>query len=159
MLRTPQDRPTFAAPLEEVVPLRGGEITVRSADVGALLKVKARLLPALELLASEAPGIFDLGRLDLLVQSRQVTAQDITDLCVLLERADVAVEFVAILAALEPARVLALMPDEFAYLFVTVVQVNADFFAQALPVFKAAVQRVRGLPRSGTSSSPLPSTA
>lgn len=154
-----QDKPTFASRLEITFPLASGhDVTVRSADVGVLLAVKAKALPVLELVAREAPRVFDATRLQLIRDSGVLTANDIADLCVLLERADLAIDFVALLAKLEREVVLQLQPDEFVYLFAVVVQVNHDFFVRALPVIKAAVQRIAGLGLAGTSSSPKPAT-
>lgn len=153
------EKPTFSHRLEITFPLGDGrDVTVRSADVGVLLEVKAKMLPVVELLAQDAPRLFDANRLELIVATKQLTANDIADLCVLLERADVAVDFVATLALMPRDEVLRLMADEFAFLFAVVVQVNHDFFARALPVLKAAVQRIAALGLAGTSSSPKPAT-
>jgi hypothetical protein len=152
-------KPTFASRVEITFPLGdGNDITVRSADVGTLLELKAKLLPSLELLANDAPRVFDEARLELIRTTKMVTANDIADLCVLLERADVVVDVVALLAPMPRERVLRLMPDEFAYLFAVLIQVNFDFFVQSLPVLEAARQRIAALSLAGTSSSPKAST-
>jgi hypothetical protein len=153
--------PTFTDPLSVSVPLRGGAIVVQTANMKQLLLVKARLLPVLELVAREAPQFFDEEQLRLMVETRSVTAKDIASLCVLLEHAGVALEFVAALTPLSLDQVEQLMPDEFAYTFAMAVQVNADFFAQALPVLADAVRRLQrvGVLAGGTSSSPAPSTS
>lgn len=156
------DAPTFAAPLALPVPLRSGTITVQSAAVGPLFKFKAQLLPVVELLARDAPQLFDRERLQLIKATGEITANDVIDLCALLEHADLAVTAVELLAPLPRDQVLQLMPDEFAFLFAVVVQVNADFFARALPVLEGVWQRGVGKAsearESGTGSSPAPTT-
>lgn len=153
--------PTFTEPLTATVPLRSGAITVTTANMKQLLAVKASMLPALELIAREAPQFFDEEQLRLMVATRMVTANDIASLCVLLEHAGVALDFVATLAPLPMKQVEELLPDEFAFLFAMAVQVNADFFVQALPVMRDAAQRLKvfGAQLGGTSSSPAPSTS
>lgn len=153
--------PTFTEPLSATVPLRSGDITVSTACMKQLLAVKARMVPALELIAREAPQFFDEEQLRVMVETRSVTAADIASLCVLLEHCDVVLHVVATLAPLPMGDVEKLLPDEFAYLFGVVVQVNADFFVHALPVMLEAARRLQmfGGPRAGTSSSPAPSTS
>lgn len=153
--------PTFTAPLQVPVPLRSGEVTVQTAVMSQLLVAKALLLPVLQRLAEEQPALFDAGRLELIAASKMVTARDVQDFCLLAEEADIAVDLVAALTPMPKAAVLQLMPDEFFFLLAVAVQVNADFFSQALHVFKAAAQRVgpawraaqpEAQPTSGTSS-------
>lgn len=153
--------PTFTEPLTATVPLRSGTITVTTANMKQLLAVKASMLPALELIAREAPQFFDEEQLRLMVETRTVTAKDIASLCVLLEHFSVALQVVEALAPLPMKQVEELLPDEFAYLFGVVVMVNVDFFVQALPVMRDAAQRLKlfGAPQAGTSSSPAPSTS
>lgn len=160
------DKPTFTQPVAVPVPLRGGEITVQTAVMGPLLAAKSILIPVLRRLAEAAPGAFDGERLQVIAETKMVTATDIQDFCVLADEADVAVDLLAILAPMPREKVLQLLPDEFFYLLAVAVQVNVDFFSQALHVFKAAEQRVGpawreaqgAQPGSGTSSLPTPST-
>lgn len=156
-------KPTFTQPVQVPVPLLEGERTVQSANVGTLLQLKAQLMPALQLLLERAPAIFDQVRIERIKAERALAPQDLADLCVMLDEADVVVDVVALLAGLGRDQVLALQPDEFAYLFAVVVQVNADFFVRAATTFKAAAALLQeagsGPSASGTSSSPAPSTA
>jgi len=151
--------PSFAAPVVQAVALPSGEVVVRSATVQQLLAARTALTPALERLAEAAPGLLDLARLDLIRASGQITANDLRDLCVLLDEADAAVDITAALTDVPRERLLAMQPDEFVYLFAVAMQVNADFFVQALPALTAGVQALEALgkPPGGTSSSPPPS--
>lgn len=161
----------FAAPLQVEVPLPSGTITVASAPMGPLLKVKALLLPVLQTLIEAAPELFsDSGQFDRFNAGEDLSAEDIAELCVALEQVDAVVDLVAILAPMPREQVLQLMPDAFAYLFAVVVQVNWDFFVRALPMLRSSVQRIQALQRaaaplgdtpaasSGTSLSPAPLT-
>lgn len=155
--------PQFAAPIEVTFPLRDGDITVRSADMGMLAKAKALMLPALEDLVRNAPGLLDPARITAALASGSVAAQDIADLVVLLEEVDVAFALVAVLTKRKVEQIEALMPDEFAYLFAVVVQVNADFFGQALPLIKAVARGLRsaagpGPAVTGPAATPAPGT-
>lgn len=158
----------FAVPLAITVPLRDGQsLVITAANVETLLKLKAMLLPVLQTLAEESPAVFSSDRLKTMLDTGMVTARDITELCGLLDQADVVVDVTALLSGLPRNDLVKLLPDEFATLFSVGVMVNADFFAQALPAFKAAAQRLAGVGRperpaaaaSGTNSSPRPSTA
>ena len=153
--------PQFAAPIEVTFPLRDGDITVRSADMGMLAKAKALMLPAREDLVRNAPGLLDPARITAALASGSVAAQDIADLVVLLEEVDVAFALVAVLTKRKVEQIEALMPDEFAYLFAVVVQVNADFFvAHVVPAIQGAAQRLAPTLRSlTTSAGTVPSPA
>jgi hypothetical protein len=156
------DKSSFAAPASVTLPLRGGELVVRAANVGTLLQLKAALLPELETLVQQAPEVFSPGRIEAIRAAGELSAQDIVDTVALLERADVLVDVVALLAPMPRPDALALLPDEFAMLFAVCLQVNADFFVQALPMFLAAGTRLRELGAAaaptGPSSSPAPAT-
>lgn len=160
-------KPTFTAAISVPVPLLDGAIDVRTAKMGPLLAAKALLIPVLRRLADDSPEVFDAERLELIAATRMITARDVQDFCLLAEEADIAVDLVATLAPMDKAKVLDLHADEFFFLLAVVVQVNVDFFYQALSVFKDAAQRVgpawraaQGTQTSnGTGSSPTPSTA
>ena len=67
---------------------------------------------------------------------------------------------VAVLTKRKVEQIEALMPDEFAYLFAVVVQVNADFFGQALPLIKAVARGLRSAAGPGPAApvAPAPGT-
>lgn len=137
---------TFAAALAITVPLRSGaELVITAANVGTLLKLKAALLPVLQTLAEESPAVFSNDRLKTMLDTGVVTARDITELCGLLDQADVLVDVTALLSGMDRNDLVQLLPDEFVSLFSVGVMVNADFFGQALPAFKAAAQRLGGV--------------
>jgi hypothetical protein len=148
--------PTFVAPIAVPVPLRAGELVVLSAPMGPLLAAKAFLVPVLQKLLTEAPDLFDEERIERIKTTRTLEAEDITEACLLLERCDVLVDLVAALAPMPREKVLQLMPDEAAFLFAVIVQVNWDFFVQAAAGLTAAALRLRSL---GTNSSPQRSIA
>lgn len=150
------DKPTFTHPLSVPVPLRGGDITVQTAVMGPLLAAKALLIPVLRRLADASPGAFDAERLAVIAETRMVTAADILDFCVLADEADVAVDLLAVLLPMPREQVLQLLPDEFFFLLAVVVQVNVDFFSQALPAFQSAGQRV-GPAWAAAQGAPQPS--
>ena len=132
--------PGFITPLEVTFPLGGpgDDITVRPATVGQI----ARLMGVVAPLVDSLFGL-DAELLERLQSAQGPTAQDVTALFELLsEHPARLLEMVAIASDLPQGEVEALLPDQFAYLFAVCVQVNADFFSRAIPVFKAAGARI-----------------
>jgi hypothetical protein len=148
----------FAAPPEVGLRLRGREeaLVVRPAPVRVLLKLKAVVLPVLEDIVRQAPGLLSGERINLIMASGEITAGDVAELVVVLEQVDAAIPFVALLSGLPEADVAELLPDEFALLAAVAVQVNADFFVQARPAFEVAMGRFS---QSGVLPSPAPAPA
>lgn len=146
----------FIAPLELPFAYPGdvGELvhTVRPCGMGQIARLLAKAGTLVdELLSLPAPMV---GRL----QAGDLQMADIAYLYQLIsDRGELGIELVAIAAALPQARVDALLPDRFAYLFALVVQVNADFFGRGAPVFQAAgalLAKAWAAPKAG----PNPST-
>lgn len=139
------ERPQFIKPLRITFPL-GAEadapdVTVSAADVGQLGQMQELLLPLVHRLL-----LLPADMVDRLVSEAGPTHGDVVELIRLLgEYPGVLEEFAAIGARLKPEDVRALMPDVAAYLFAVVVQVNADFFARALPVLRAAAGKLSAL--------------
>lgn len=131
--------PQFIAPLEITfaLGLAGGgsaDITVTAADVGQLGQMLTLAAPVLHELMTLPPDLVDR-----LISDAGPTHGDVVVLFTLLaDRPEVLVRFVSIASRMPAAQIEALLPDQFAYLFAVVVQVNADFFARALPVLRAA---------------------
>lgn len=126
--------PAFLAPLEVTFPLAAGDdITVRPASVGQLARLIGVVAPVVDSLMSIDDQA--LAR----VTAGEMQADDIAQLFELLgKHPERLLDMVAIATGLTPARVDDLLPDQFAFLFAVVVQVNADFFSRATPAFQAA---------------------
>lgn len=148
--------PAFAAPVEVSVPLSGGMLAIRSMNVGQIMRVLQASVEPVQLIMSLPADL--LARLS---SEEGPTHDDLVRLFeVLTEQPERLVEMVAIATGLKPDDVEVLPPDQFAFVFAVVVQVNADFFAKATPAFTAAGRVLRqlkfgpGAPASG----PEPST-
>lgn len=134
--------PAFVAALEVPLELGGAAVTVRPMNVGQICRLLHAAVEPVQLLMSIPSDVVER-----LTGEPGPTADDLRQLFeVLTEQPERVVEMVAIATGQTTAWVEVLPPDQFAYLFATVVQVNADFFAQAAPVFGAAgrlLQRAR----------------
>lgn len=148
--------PAFLAPLEVTFPLGAGDdITVRPATVGQLARLIGVVAPVVDSLM--AIDDHALAR----VKAGEMQADDIAALFDLLgKHPERLLDMVAIATGLAPQRVDSLRPDQFAFLFAVVVQVNADFFLRAMPAFQAA-GKVLQLARAGAApkKAPLPGRA
>lgn len=134
--------PSFISPFTVTLPLTPGPdeqmVSVSAADVGQLGCILQLLAPVLHELMALPDDL-----LQRLLSEDGPTKADIVTLLVLLaEKPEIPQQFVAIAARMEPRAVTALMPDAFAYLFAVCVQVNADFFARALPAFRQAAELI-----------------
>lgn len=124
----------FAAPLEVPLPLGSLDLVVRAATVGQIARMLKTAGPVVQTLTTLPREL-----LDALQDPDALTAGQIADLFELLSsHPDDLLQMVAIAADLRAEQVHGLMPDQFAMLFAVVVQVNADFFSRAAPVFNAA---------------------
>lgn len=153
------ERPQFILPLSITFPL-GAEpdapvVTVTAANVAQLGQMLELLGPLLVRLGELPPDMVDR-----LVSEQEPTAADMAQLFELLaESPGVLEKFLAIGARLHLETVHALMPDVAAYLFAVVCQVNADFFARALPVLRAAAGKLSALMPAASRSTPGPGSS
>jgi hypothetical protein len=148
--------PTFVTPLEVTFTLGGQDVTVRPATVGRLARMIAVAGPLVRLVMA-----LQADTLDRLQSPEGPTTEDVAELFeTLSEQPEKLLSLVALAADISQPQVEALAPDQFAYLFAVVVQVNADFFSRATPVFAAAgrVLRQVQLPQPAPSG-PAPSAS
>lgn len=138
------DVPEFVAPLEVPLPQIAPGLVVRPASVGQIARLLAVAAPVVTTLMALPPGLIDR----LQDGEQGTTLDDIAELFELLARhPHKLIEMVATATALDRPAVEALPPDQFAFLFAVVVQVNADFFSRATPAFSAAgrvLEQVKG---------------
>jgi hypothetical protein len=144
--------PEFIVPLEVPLQLGGAALTVRPATVGQIARLMHLAAPVVRALMTLPPSLLDR------VQDGQIDADDVRDLFELLnDQPDNVLRMVAIATGLPQAQVDALPPDQFAYLFAVVMQVNADFFSRATPVFAAAGRVLRQVQTPTPTPTPRPS--
>ena len=129
-------------------------LVVKPASMGALLKVLGTARP----IADEVMGLPEA-----MLQRLKAGTPDTADIAwlyeLLADRGDLAIDLVSILTGAKRELVEQVLPDRFVYLFALVVQVNADFFARAPGVFKAAMARMQGAAEQlGQKPSLKPST-
>jgi hypothetical protein len=147
--------PAFLAPVEVPLPLGELSLVVRPANVGQIARLLTVAAPVVGSLMALPPGFIDR-----LAGDEPTTADDVAELFELLSRhPHKLIELVAIATGQDVATVAALPPDKFAYLFAVVVQVNADFFVRATPVFAAAGRVLRAAADKGPQTAgPAPAT-
>lgn len=160
---TPINDTEFITPLELPFTLPDGrEVMVSAAPIQRLGLMLKHCRPMIDEIA--AMPLPMLKRL----QKGEPEADDISWLFELMsDRCDSLIELVSVGSAVPLALVQGMMPDRFMYLFALVVQVNADFFARAAPLLKAAFERLveaakpvrPDLPNVATSTGLRPSTA
>ncbi len=149
--------PSFITPLTIEFPMDGRDVKVTAANVAQLAALLAVAAPVIHELAALPPDL-----LDRLVSDEGPTEADIVELLRMLSELDafdVAAKVVELGAGFSEADARNLLPDRFAYLFAVVLQVNADFFARALPVLREAAQKLGALLPTGekqTSSNSTP---
>lgn len=149
--------PSFVTPLTITFPMDGRDVTITAASVAQLATLLTVAAPVLHELAALPPDM-----LDRLVSEEGPTEADIVELLRTLADLDafnVAAKFVELGAGMGSDDVRNLLPDRFSYLFAVTLQVNADFFARALPVLREAAQKLGALLPNGaapTSSSSTP---
>lgn len=122
----------FVAPEEVTFQLDGQDVTVRPAGVTALARMLREARPMLDSLVGLGDGFMSRA-----ASGSPPTPEDIVALLeVVSEHDDLPVHLVHLATGLPLEKLDVMLPDRFAYLFSVVVQVNADFFAKALPVFR-----------------------
>ena len=142
--------PEFVAPLEVAVSLTDGDIIVRPMSVGQLARTLTVAQPLVATLMTLPEGMVQR------LEAGLPTVHDVMDLFdTLSAHPHKLIELVSIATGLSLVQTAALAADRFAYLFAVVVQVNADFFSRATPVFAAAG---RVLLQVKTEASPTPAT-
>lgn len=148
------DVPAWIAPLKVPVPLPEAEaLVVRPASVRQIVQLLAVAAPVVRAVMALPPDM-----LDRLKSEQGPTGDDITDLFeVLSDKPDALLKAVAIATDLPDQVVGDLLPDQFAYLFAVVVQVNADFFFRATSVFGAAGRVLSQIQASRRESGSAPS--
>lgn len=141
----------FVAPIE--LPFHDGELAVqvRPANVATLALLLKRGKGLLDEVMSLPPSV--VGGLLSSDPTHEDVAYIVTMLC---DRGELGIDLVAIASGIDRDRVAAMLPDRFVYLAALVVQVNADFFGRAGPVFRAAAERFKVL--GASASGPEPST-
>lgn len=123
----------FVTPLEITFALEGADVTVRPAGVAQIARMLRVAAPLIDDLLVLDPGLAER------CGAGAPLAEDVVQLFTLLaQHGDAAPALVAHATGLDEAVLGRMLPDRFAYLFALVVQVNADFFARALPVFRLA---------------------
>lgn len=141
--------PAFVAPLAVEWEMDGATLVCGPMDVGQI----ARIMECAGGLF-DSVAVLDDGTRERLM-SGEPTPADVTVLLGLLQdQAGTAAEVVAAAMRWDTATAAALLPDRFAYTFAVVVQVNADFFSQALPVFKAAAAVLERVKPAKTPAAP-----
>lgn len=145
--------PAFLAPTEVPLSLRDKALVVRPMSVGQICRLLHVAVEPVQLLMSIPPDVVER-----LTGDGGPGVDDLRQLFeVLSEEPERFVQMVAVATLQDDDYVAGLLPDEFALLFATVVQVNADFFGQAAPVFGAAGRRLQRL-EAPTPPGPAPST-
>lgn len=137
------EAPAFITPLTITFPVDGRDITITAGSVTVLASMMDAVAPILEELSLLPADV--LARL---TGDEGPTRADVLDLLQLVQRkagAQAAIELVALGAGMPAADAGKLLPDRFAYIFAVVLQVNADFFARALPVLDAAAVKLQAL--------------
>lgn len=125
---------TFARRAELGFELDGQALTVRAADMAQILAMLDQAKPLIDEAVLMMPDLFER-----LQAGAKPTVGDVLDLLDMARKhGRAALELVAIATPMPLAEVERLLPDRFAYLFAVIVQVNADFFAAALPALRAA---------------------
>lgn len=148
--------PSFVTPLTVTFPMDGRDVTITAANVAQLATLLTVAAPVLHDLAALPPDM-----LDRLVSAEGPTEADIVELLRTLselEAFSVAAKFVELGAGLAADDVRNLLPDRFSYLFAVTLQVNADFFARALPVLREAAQKLGAL-LPNTAAAPTSSSS
>lgn len=144
--------PAFLAPAEVPLTLRAKALVVRPMSVGQICRLLQVAVEPVQLLMSIPPDVVER-----LTSDDGPGLDDLQQLFeVLSEQPERFVQMVAVATLQDDDYVAGLLPDEFALLFATVVQVNADFFGQAAPVFGAAGRRLKRLDASEASTPPGP---
>lgn len=144
--------PAFIAPLAVEWEMDGTWHVCAPMDVAQIAQV-------MELAGGlfDAVAVLPLGMKDRLMAGAPDSA-DINSLMGLLQdQVNTAHQVVDVAMRWDSGTAGALLPDRFAYTFAVVVQVNADFFSQALPVLKAAgalLQRVKDAAASSDKTQP-----
>lgn len=148
--------PSFVTPLTITFPMDGADVTITAASVAQLATLLTVAAPVLHELSALPPDM-----LDRLVSEEGPTEADIVELLRTLADLDafnVAAKFVEMGAAMSADEVRSLLPDRFSYLFAVTLQVNADFFARALPVLREAAQKLGAL-LPNTAAAPTSSSS
>ncbi len=142
----------FVAPEEVTFPLDGQDVTVRPAGVTALARMLREARPMLDSLVGLGDGFMSRA-----ASGAPPTPEDIVALLeVVSKHDDLPVHLVHMATGLPLEKLDVMLPDRFAYLFSVVVQVNADFFAKALPVFRLCGSALQAAVLSRLPAGPTP---
>jgi hypothetical protein len=128
----------FVAPSARTLIVDGSTVVISPMDTRML----AQLLKLLHPIMDDVVLVLGNEMMWARLQAGTPEPSDLVDLASLIaQHADPVLAATALLARQEPAWVDQLLPDRTVRLLVEVISVNADFFRQAIPQFKALAAR------------------